>query len=115
MCKVTGAPKVILVPKCKFRCQIYQQLQGQAGSRFQICQHLQGFLNILFFVLLWPQNKALNCGGDQDVGIINAEGSDEMPEQSAENQPPQTHSARDHVPPAVTYVPGIAMWRWSEK
>jgi len=35
-----------------------------------------------------------------------AEGSDAMPEQSAENQPPQTHSARDHVPPAVTYVPG---------
>ena len=34
-----------------------------------------------------------------------AEGSGEMPEQSAENLPPQTHSARDHVPPAVTYVP----------
>ena len=28
-----------------------------------------------------------------------------MPEQSTENLPPQTHSARDHVPPAVTYVP----------
>ena len=26
-----------------------------------------------------------------------------MPE--VENLPPQTHSARDHVPPAVTYVP----------
>ena len=36
-----------------------------------------------------------------------AEVSDAMPEQSAENQPPQTHRARDHVPPAETYVPSI--------
>ena len=72
------------------------------------------FKNILFFVLLWPQNH-VKLWRRSDVGIINAEGSDEMPEQSAENQPPQTHSARDHVPPAVAYVPGIAMWRWSEK
>ena len=79
--------------------------------RCQICQHLQGFLNILFFVLLLAA-KSLNCGGDRDVGINDG---DAMPERSAENQPPQTHSARDHVPPAVTYVPGIAMWRWSEK
>ena len=28
-----------------------------------------------------------------------------MPEQSAGNLPLQTQSARDHVPPAVTYVP----------
>ena len=50
-------------------------------------------------VKLWP--------GDRDVGSTMAEGSDAMPEQSAENQPPQTHSARDHVPPAETYVPSI--------
>ena len=33
------------------------------------------------------------------------EGDDEMPGQSTENLPLQTQSARDHVPPAVTYVP----------
>ena len=77
--------------------------------RCQICQHLQGFLNILFFVLLLAA-KSLNCGGGSDVGINDrtmAEGSDAMPEQSEENQPPQTHSARGHVPPAETNVPSI--------
>ena len=59
--------------------------------------------------------RAVNCGGDETLESTMAEGSDAMPWQSAENQPPQTHSARDHVPPAVTYVPGIPMWRWSEK
>ena len=109
-------PKVMHFGTCKFQCQIYQQLQGKAGSRCQICQHLQGFLNILFFISLWPQNKALKLWpAIKTLESTMAEGSDEMPEQSAENQPPQTHSARDHVPPAVTYVPGIAMWRWSEK
>ena len=48
--------------------------------------------------------KIVKLGGDRDVGINDG---DAMPERSAENQPPQTHSARDHVPPAETYVPSI--------
>jgi len=50
--------------------------------------------------------KSLNWAAIETLESTMAKGSDAMPEQSAENQPPQTHSARDHVPPAVTYVPG---------
>ena len=40
--------------------------------RCQICQHLQGFLNVLFFVLLWPQS--LNWAAIRDVGINDSRG-----------------------------------------
>ena len=110
MYKVTGAPKVMHFGTCKFQSQIYQQLQGYQvpGAKFV---NISRFFKHFIFRFAVLAAKSLNCGGDRDVG----EGSDAMPEQSAENQPPQTHSARDHVPPAVTYVPGIPMWRWSEK
>ena len=67
------------------------------------------FFKHFIFVLLLAA-KSLNCGSGSDVGINDrtmAEGSDAMPEQSEENQPPQTHSARDHVPPAEMYVPSV--------